>query len=220
MGSNETATAIPGGPRVIAYLTGTGCHRAQIIYFFRMQIGARTRSGIGLGSGSRRNRMRRCLVLSRELWIENFWGSWSSGPERKGGCTCPKLFPSQRAGVVFIHRPVLICIPDGSARACAVGNYPCLVSTLGDPWATSEPRIDRIPPTRPTTLVARRRPRIKFFFFSPPRRVSIDISGPRTAQTIFKQLQGASHAFTPGSRGVRGRTSETPARRRRDPQDN
>ena len=27
MGSNETAAATTGGPRVIAYLTGTGCHR-------------------------------------------------------------------------------------------------------------------------------------------------------------------------------------------------
>ena len=76
MGSNETATATTGGPRVIAYLTGTGCHRAQIIYFFRMQIGSRARSGIGLGSGGHLDRIRRCLVLSRELWIENFGGSW------------------------------------------------------------------------------------------------------------------------------------------------
>jgi len=36
MGSDETATATTGGPRVIAYLTVTGCHRAQITYFFRM----------------------------------------------------------------------------------------------------------------------------------------------------------------------------------------
>ena len=76
MGSNETATATTGAPRVIAYLTVTGCHRDQIIYFFRMQIGPRTRSGIGLGSGSRRHRMRRCLELSRELWIEIFGKSW------------------------------------------------------------------------------------------------------------------------------------------------
>ena len=31
MGSNETATATTGGPRVIAYLTGTVRHRVQII---------------------------------------------------------------------------------------------------------------------------------------------------------------------------------------------
>ena len=36
MGSNETATATTGGPRVITYLTGTGCHRVQIAHFFRM----------------------------------------------------------------------------------------------------------------------------------------------------------------------------------------
>ena len=76
MGSDETATATTGGPRAIAYLTGTGRHRAQIIYFFRMLIGSRTLSGIGLGSGGRLRRMRRCLGLSRELWIKNFGGSW------------------------------------------------------------------------------------------------------------------------------------------------
>ena len=76
MGSDETATATTGGPRVIAYLTGTGCHRAQIIYFFWMQIGSRTPSGIGLGSGGRLRRMRRFLGLLRELLIQNFGGSW------------------------------------------------------------------------------------------------------------------------------------------------
>ena len=72
MGSNETAMAATGGPRVIAYLTGMGCHRDQIIYFFWMQIGPRTRSGIGLGSGGRLRRMRESLGLPRELWIQNF----------------------------------------------------------------------------------------------------------------------------------------------------
>ena len=65
MGSNETATATTGGPRVIAYLTVTGCHRDQIIYFFRMQIGSQSRSGIGLGSGGPLRRMRRFLGLPR-----------------------------------------------------------------------------------------------------------------------------------------------------------
>ena len=90
MGSNETATATTGGPRVIAYLTVTGCHRDQIIYFFWMQIGSRTPSGIGLGSGSRLDRMRPYLELPRELWIQIFGKSWSRAVERKG--------------------PVLICI--------------------------------------------------------------------------------------------------------------
>ena len=63
MGSDETATATTGGPRVINVFSGDGCHRVQIIYFFRGQIGARTRSGIGLRSGSRLERVRRFLVL-------------------------------------------------------------------------------------------------------------------------------------------------------------
>ena len=74
----------------MTFLTGTGRHRVQIVYFFRMQIGSRTPSGIGLGSGSRLHRMRQHLGVSRELWIEIFGKSWSSALERKG--------------------PVLICI--------------------------------------------------------------------------------------------------------------
>ena len=59
----------------MTFLTGTGRHRAQIIYFLWIQIGSQTPSGIGLGSGIRLRRMRRCLGLSRELWIQNFGGS-------------------------------------------------------------------------------------------------------------------------------------------------
>ena len=76
MGSNETAITIPGALEKLTFFTGTGRHRAQIIYFFRMQIGPRTRSGIGLGSGGPLDSMRRCLVLPRELWIEIFGKSW------------------------------------------------------------------------------------------------------------------------------------------------
>ena len=67
MGSDETATATTGGPRVIAYLTGTGHHRVQIIYFFWMQVAPRAPSGVGLVVGGRPHRIRhRCgsLVLS------------------------------------------------------------------------------------------------------------------------------------------------------------
>ena len=71
MGSNETATATTGGPRVIAYLTVTGCHRDQIIYFFLMQIGPRTPTGVALIVDSHLHRMRWFLGLSRELWIQN-----------------------------------------------------------------------------------------------------------------------------------------------------
>ena len=58
MGSNETATATTGGPRVIDVFSGTGRHRAQIIYFFRGQVGSWAPSGIGLGSGGPLRRIR------------------------------------------------------------------------------------------------------------------------------------------------------------------
>ncbi len=92
MGSNETAITIPGALEKLTFFTGTERHRAQIIYFFRMQIGSRTLSGIGLGSGGPLDSMRRCLGLSRELWIEHFGGSWC----RSAHCWGPVL--------ICIHR--------------------------------------------------------------------------------------------------------------------
>ena len=67
MGSDEIAITIPGALEKLTYLTGTGRHRVQIAHFFRGQIGSQTPSGIGLGSGSPRDRIRRrcgSLVLS------------------------------------------------------------------------------------------------------------------------------------------------------------
>ena len=94
MGSDETAMATTGGPRVIAYLTVTGCYRAQITYFFRMQIGPRTRSGIGLGSGSRLYRLRhRCgslgLPESFGSHCQAIHGQMSRSAERIGRL-CPE----------------------------------------------------------------------------------------------------------------------------------
>ena len=77
MGSNETAITIPGALEKLTFLTGTGRHRAQIIYFFRMQIGPRTSTGVALIVGSRLHRIRRrcgSLVLF----------------ESPGSKTCPK----------------------------------------------------------------------------------------------------------------------------------
>ena len=86
MGSDETATATTGGPRVIDVFDGNGCHWDQIVYFFRMYIGSRAPSGMGLGSGGPLDRVRRFSVLPRELWIEIFGKSWSRALERKGPC--------------------------------------------------------------------------------------------------------------------------------------
>ena len=171
MGSDETATATTGGPRVIAYLTGTGRHRAQIIYFFWMQIGPRTRSGIGLGSGGPLDSMRRCLVLPRELWIEIFGKSWSRAIERKGPC-------------------LYVCT-DGSAHACGVGDYPRLLATLGDPRETSGPRIDRIPPARPPWRDRQYR-ELKKIFFWPPSKCPIDLIGLTGIRINVRWLQDAN----------------------------
>ena len=156
MGSNETATATTGGPRVIDVFDGNGGHRAQIIYFFRMQIGSRTRSGICLGLGGPLDRMRQCLVLPRELWIEIFGKSWSRAIERKGPC-------------------LYVCT-DGSRRACGVGACARRVATLSDLRETFGPRIDRFPPTRPPWRDRQYRD-IKKLIFSAPSKyplISLD----------------------------------------------
>ena len=157
----------------MTFLPGTGRHRAQIIYFFWMQIGPRTRSGIGLGSGGPLDRMRRFLGLSRELWIENFGGSWSRAIERKGPC-------------------LYVCT-DGSRRACGIGDCTRLVPTLGDPRETSGPRIDRIPPTRPPWRRRQYR-ELKKLIFSPPRKCPIDLFGPLANRRILKRLHARSDA--------------------------
>ena len=151
----------------MTFLTGTGRHRAQIIYFFRMQIGPRTRSGIGLGSGGPLDSMRRCLVLPRELWIEIFGKSWSRAIERKGPCS-------------------YVCT-DGSRRACGVGACARLVATLGDPGETSGPRIDRIPSTRPPWWRRQYR-ELKKLIFSAPSKCPIDLYGPVANGTTLERL--------------------------------
>ena len=67
MGPDETATATTGGPRVIGVFAGNGAPSGPNCTLFRGQIGSQTPSGIGLGSGSPRDRIRRrcgSLVLS------------------------------------------------------------------------------------------------------------------------------------------------------------
>ena len=65
-----------------SFMPVTGCHRDQIIYFFWMQIGPRTPTGVVLIVGSHLHRMRWRLGLSRELWIQNIedlGSSWLAG---------------------------------------------------------------------------------------------------------------------------------------------
>jgi hypothetical protein len=170
MGPSETAIAIPGALEKLTFFTGTGRHRVQIVYFFRMQIGPRTRSGIGLGSGSSLRRMSQCSGLSRELWIEIFGKSWSRALERKGPC-------------------LYVCT-DGSAHACGVGDCTCLVTILSDRGEASGPRIDRIPPARPSWWRRQYRELTKIVF-SPPSKCPIGIFGPLANRTMLERLHVA-----------------------------
>ena len=153
----------------MTFFTGTGRHRAQIIYFLWIQIGSPTSSGIGLRSGGPLRRMRRFSGLSIELWIENFGKSWSRAIERKGPC-------------------LYVCT-DGSRRACGVGACARLVATLGAPRETSGPRIDRIPPTRPPWWRRQYR-ELKKLIFSAPSKCPIDLFGPVANGRILKRLHG------------------------------
>ena len=61
MGPNETASTLPGGPRIISVFDVHGYHRVQIKHFFVMQTGSRTPHGLGLKLVSRLHRIRRRL---------------------------------------------------------------------------------------------------------------------------------------------------------------
>ena len=71
MGSGETTIAVPGALEQLTFLTGTGCCRAQINYFFRGYICHWRSLGVGLVVSSRLSRMRRRLELPSGLWIQN-----------------------------------------------------------------------------------------------------------------------------------------------------
>ena len=167
MGSDETATATTGGPRVIDVFSGDGCHRVQIIYFFRMQIGPWTPSGIGLGSSGPLGRMRESLGLFRELWIEIL-----ANPGQEG-------YSAKDLGDVSYS---------GSGGVGGVGGCTRPVPTLSNPRETSGPRIDRIPPTRPPSWRRQYR-ELKKLHFSSPSMCPIDLFGPVDNGMILKQLR-------------------------------
>jgi len=94
MGSNETATATTGGPRVIAYLTVTGCRRDQIAHFLWWYISPWRPLEVGLVVCSRLCRIRhRCgsleLPESSVTNCQAIHGFMSSIVERIGRL-CPE----------------------------------------------------------------------------------------------------------------------------------
>ena len=61
MGSDETAMAITGGPRVIDVFSGNGAPFGPYAHFFRGQIGSWRSLGVGMVVGSRLHRIRQRL---------------------------------------------------------------------------------------------------------------------------------------------------------------
>ena len=86
-----------------------------------------------------------------------------------------------------------------------VGDCPRLISTLGDPWETTGPRIDKVPLARPPWWRRQYRD-IKQFIFLAPSKCPIDLFGPVSNGTILKQLHVTSRS---SSRNPR-RRSATP----------
>ena len=72
-----------------------------------------------------------------------------------------------------------------------VGDCPRLIPTLGDPWETAGPRIDKIPLARPPWWRRQYR-ELKKLFFSAPSECPIDLLGPLSNRTILKRLHARS----------------------------
>ena len=167
MGSNETATATTGGPRVIDVFDGNGAPSGPNYLLFvdadRLADALRDRSKVG-------------------------WSPTPHAPVLGGlqGALDPKPwhFVVETSGLRCILADVSLA---GSARVCGVGDCTCLVRTLGRLGDTSGPRIDRIPPTRPPWW-SRQFRELKKLIFSAPRKCPIDLSGPLANGTVLKRL--------------------------------
>ena len=167
MGSNETATATIGGPRVIDVFDGNGAPSGPNYLLFsdadRLPDSLRDRSGVGW---SPTLHARELGALQRAL-DRNLWQIMVQ-------CTGT---PRTLGDVSY----------SGSG---GVGDCPRLIPTLGDPWETAGPRIDKIPLARPPWWRRQYRDIEKLFFLG-PSKCPIGLFGPGANRTILEQLQFA-----------------------------
>ena len=151
----------------MTFLAGMGRHRTPDPYFFRGQIGSRKSLGVDLVVGSRLHRIRLRLGLP-ESSESKTWGI-------SGQAEC---LAERNARYVSI---------DGSGRACGVGDCTCLHNDPRRPRGDPGPRIDRIPPTRPSWWRRQFR-ELKKLFFLAPSKCPIDPFGPLANRRILKRL--------------------------------
>ena len=157
MGSDETATATTGGPRLIDVFDGNGAASGPNYLLFlaadRPPDSLRDRSGVGwsptphaavLGAPQR--------ALDRNLW---------------------QIMVNR--GIA--QRTLLICMHRWERPRMRRRRLPMSSTDLGDPRDTSGPRIDRIPLTRPPWWDRRYR-ELKQLFFFPLSKCPIDLFGP------------------------------------------
>ena len=123
MGSNETATATTGGPRVIDVFDGNGAPSGPNYLLFvdvdRLVESLWDRSGVG--------------------WSPAPHAPMLGAPQRALDPK-PWHFVPQTSGWRCILADVSLA---GSARACGVGDCTCIVPTLGAPRETCLAGIDR-----------------------------------------------------------------------------
>ena len=171
MGPSETAITIPRGPRVIDVFDGDGPPSGPNYLLFsdvdRLADSLWDRSEVGWSPrphAAALGALQR--ALDRKLWH----------------------FMLETSGLRCMLADVSLA---GSARACGVGDYPCLVPTLGDLRETSGPRIDRFPPTRPPRWRRQFR-ELKKLIFLAPSTCPIYLLGPVANRTVLKRLRAAS----------------------------
>ena len=167
MGSDETATATTGGPRVIDVFYGNGAPSGPNYLLFwdadRLSDPLWDRSGVGWSPGPHAP----VLGAPQRALDQKLWQIMANGG----------VAQRTMGDVSYV----------GSGRACGVGDCPCLIATLGGLGDTPGPRIDRFPPTRPPWWRRQFR-ELKKLFFWPPSKCSIDLFGPVANGTTLKRL--------------------------------
>ena len=168
MGSNETATATTGGPLVIGVFDGNGAPSGPNYLLFsdvdRLVNSLRDMSEVGESPAPHAP----ALGAPQRALDPKLWGIMA-----KRGIAQRTLGDVSYSG------------------SGGVGDCPRLIPTLGDPWETAGPRIDKIPLARPPWWCRQYR-ELKKLFFLGPSKCPIDLFGPVSNRTVLERLHARS----------------------------